>query len=620
MQINILTESRFGTYSTSEAINAGLDLEMPGSTRWRGEILKHAVQTHKVSTYVLDDRVRALLKTIKLAAKSGIPEDAPEDKLDRPEDCAFLREVAAESIVLLKNDFEELPFDRKKPVAVIGPNAKVATFSGGGSASLLPYYAVTPYEGIKAQCQDVRFSQGAYSHKELPLIGQSLRNSEGEVGFDFKAYDKPVNTPDRKLIDQLHLTSSYMHLTDHVIKDYDSDLYYVDITGTFTPEEDGEYDFGLTVQGTGRLFINDKLLVENVHNQTPGTSFFSGGTIEEISSIKLTAGTSYNLTVEYGTAPTAKESERASVSAGAGGLRIGCCKRIDPEEAIKDAVKLAIEVDQVVIFAGLNADWESESFDRPNMDLPPGIDELINRVLEANVKATVVLQCGTPVTMPWAAKAHTIVQAWYGGNETGNAIADIVFGKVNPSGKLPLSFPVHVKDNPAFLNYRSEGGRVLYGEDVYVGYRYYEKVKCDPLWPFGYGLSYSEFHLHDLRLSTSDKSITVRVTVENKGSRGGAEVVQAYIHACAPSINRPYKELKGFKKVFVDSEGKGKTEVEIEMNKKFATSFWDEERSMWISEKGEYEVLVANHSQSEKFLEASFEIGETEWWSGLGDD
>lgn len=607
----------FGTYSTSESVNAGLDLEMPGPTRWRGEMLGHAVKNNKVRRHVLDERVRAILKTIKLAAKSGVPDDAPERELDRPQDRQFLREVAAESIVLLKNENGILPLDRNKTVAIIGPNSKVATFSGGGSASLLPYYAVTPSEGTAAQCEHIRFSQGAYSHKELPLLGLSLRNADGELGFDFKVYDKPVGVSDRRLLDALCLTNSYMHLTDYVINNYSSDVYYVDITGSFTPEEDGLYDFGLTVQGTGRLFIDGKLLVDNVHNQRLGTAFFSAGTIEEIGFMELEAGKAYTVSVEFGSAPTAKASERSSVSAGAGGLRIGGCKRIDPEQAIADAVRLASGVDQVVIFAGLNGDWESESFDRPNMDLPPGIDDLIERVLEANPRAAIVIQSGTPVTMPWADKASAMVQAWYGGNETGNAIADILFGKVNPSGKLPLSFPIRIEDNPAFLHYSSERGRVLYGEDIYVGYRYYEKVKRPTLFPFGHGLSYTTFTLSDLKVSTHESTVSVQLEVSNTGQLAGSEVVQVYIHACSPSINRPYKELKGFKKVSVGA--RQKVIVEVEMNKQNATSFWDEGRDMWIIERGTYQFLVGNSSQCD-FLEESFEVSETGWWSGLGED
>ncbi|KAL2055079.1 hypothetical protein ABVK25_004417 [Lepraria finkii] len=609
----LLMSDWYGTYSTSKAIKAGLDLEMPGPTKWRGAALPHAVTSNKIRPHVLDARVRAVLNAVKLACQSGIPEDAEERELNRPEDQKFIRRVAAESIVLLKNENNVLPFDKNKTVAVIGPNAKVATFSGGGSASLLPYYAVTPFDGMTNQC-DVRFSQGAYSHKELPLLGLALRTSEGKVGFDFRAYDKPVGDPDRTFLDRLHLTNSYMFVMDYKVPNYNSPLYYVDVEGTFTPEEDGLYDFGLTVQGTGKLFIDGELIVENVHNQKPGTAFFGAGTIEEIGSIKLVKGKPYKLTVEFGTAPTAKSSDRATVSFGSGGLRVGGCRRLDPKQAIKDAVKLASQVHQVVIFAGLNSDWESEGSDRPHMDLPPYSDELKSQGLEANPKAAIVLQSGTPVTMHWADKASALVQAWYGGNETGNAIADVLFGNVNPSGKLPLSFPVRIEDNPAFLNYRSERGRVLYGEDIYVGYRFYEKLKRPTLFPFGHGLSYTSFELSDLEVSATALKISVKLAVANTGSRAGAEVIQVYVNARSPSINRAVKELKGFKKVYL--EAGEKSEVEIEVDKKYATSFWDEGRDAWIVEKGEYQVLAGTSSQG-SFLEGSFEVEETWWWNGL---
>jgi beta-glucosidase len=150
--------------------------------------------------------------------------------------------------------------------------------------------------------------------------------------------------------------------------------------------------------------------------------------------------------------------------------------------------QVAKEADQVVIIAGLNADWECEGFDRADMSLPGVTDPLIS-ALSFHPSVAVIMQSGTPVSMPWASQVPAIAQAWYGGNETGSAIADVVFGIVNPSGKLPLSWPVRNEDNPAFLNFRSERGRVVYGEGVYVGYRGYEKMKREVLWPFGWGLS-----------------------------------------------------------------------------------------------------------------------------------
>ncbi|KPM43246.1 hypothetical protein AK830_g3323 [Neonectria ditissima] len=190
--------------------------------------------------------------------------------------------------------------------------------------------------------------------------------------------------------------------------------------------------------------------------------------------------------------------------------------------------------------------------------------------------------------------------SWYGGNETGNAIADVLFGDVNPSGKLPLSFPVGVEDNPAFLNYRSEHGRVLYGEDVYIGYRFYEAVKRQTQWSFGWGLSYTSFVLSDLQLqqTTNDKGelLVITVTVQNTGEVDGSG------------------ELKGFAKVHVEKGSSAKVEVAIE--RKYATSFWDETLHKWTEESGFYDILVGSCS-AETPLKQTFEVKETVWWSGL---
>lgn len=180
---------------------------------------------------------------------------------------------------------------------------------------------------------------------------------------------------------------------------------------------------------------------------------------------------------------------------------------------------------------------------------------------------------------------------------------------------MPISFPHRIEDNPAFLNYRSERGRVLYGEDVYVDYRFYDKVRRPALFPFGHGLSYTTFDYSDLKVSLTKSAIDVQLSVSNTGDREGAEIIQVYVSACRPSIGRPVKELQGFQKVWLE---KGETKVfDIEVDKKLATSFWDEGRDQWIVEKGEYRVLVGNSSRCEKFLEESFEVEETYWWTEL---
>ncbi|KAJ5094622.1 hypothetical protein N7456_010483 [Penicillium angulare] len=614
----------FGTYSTSDAINAGLDIEMPGKTRWRGEALAHAVSSNKVAQFKLDERVRNILNLVNWVEPLGIPEGASEKALNRPEDKALMRRAAAESVVLLKNEGASLPLKKDGSLLVIGPNAKMASYCGGGSASLAPYYTVTPFDAVSSKSKgEVTFSQGVYSHKELPLLGPLMQTADGKPGFTFKVYNEhPSAGKDRELVDELQLFASMGFLMDYVNPKIKSMTYYVDMEGTFTPEESGIYDFGVTVVGTGRLLIDGEVVVDNTKNQKQGTSFFGTATIEELGQKELKAGQTYKVLFEFGTAPTSDLDTRGIVAFGPGGFRFGASRRVGEEELIASAVEQAKKADQVVIFAGLTSEWETEGADRDHMDLPPGSDELITQVLAANPNAVVVIQSGTPVTMPWVKDARAVVQAWFGGNECGNGIADVLYGDVNPSAKLPVTFPRRLQDNPSYVNFRSERGRVLYGEDVYVGYRFFERSQVEPAFPFGHGLSYTTFARSDLKINTvpeqpkyteSGEPITATVAVKNTGSIAGAEIVQLWIVPPKTDVNRPVRELKAFKKVFLQP-GESKT-VDLVVEKKLATSWWDEQREQWISEKGRYEILITGTGSEE--LRGEFDVGKTRFWLGL---
>ncbi|KAJ5758971.1 hypothetical protein N7520_006127 [Penicillium odoratum] len=614
----------FGVYSTSDAINAGLDIEMPGKSRWRGEALAHAVSSNKVAEFKLDERVRNILNLVNWVDPLGIPEGASEIALNRPQDQALMRRAAAESVVLLKNEGATLPLKKDRSVLVIGPNAKQATYCGGGSASLAPYYTVTPFDGVSAKSKgDVKFSQGVYSHKELPLLGPLLKTEDGKTGFTFKVYNEhPSAGTERTVVDELQLVSSAGFLMDYYNPKIKSMTYYIDMEGYFTPEETGLYDFGVTVVGTGRLLIDGEVVVDNTKNQKQGSAFFGTATIEEHGEKELKAGQTYKVLFEFGTPPTSDMDTRGIVTFGAGGFRFGASRRVSQEELIASAVEQAKSAEQVVIFAGLTSEWETEGYDRDHMDLPPGSDELITRVLAVNPNAIVVIQSGTPVTMPWVDDARAVVQAWFGGNECGNGIADVLYGDVNPSAKLPITFPRRLQDNPSYVNFRSERGRVLYGEDIYVGYRYFEKSDLAPAFPFGHGLSYTTFTRSDLDIKTapeqakfseSGEPITATVTVTNTGSLAGAEIVQLWIVSPKTDVNRPIRELKAFQKVFLQP-GESQT-VQLSVEKKLATSWWDEQREQWISEKGEYEVLITGTGAEE--LRGKFEVGKTRFWLGL---
>ncbi|KAJ1337254.1 beta-glucosidase [Microdochium nivale] len=634
----------FGTYSVTESVQAGVDLEMPGPTRWRGGALAHAVHSNKLTVRELDDRVRNVLNFVNYTAAAGVPENAPETKLDRPEDRALLRRAAAESVVLLKNEGGVLPFckpggdhdqkqskegsnktTRTKTTAVIGPNAKIARFCGGGSASLLPYRTVSPYEGVTSKLGTEhgrpRFAQGSSDDLLLPLLGDRLRTvAGGQRGFTWRAYNEPATVAGRKVLDERELVDSNCFFMDYENEAL-APLWYSQVEGIFTPEESGLYDFGLGVEGTGRLYVDDVLVVSNVDNQKPGTTLFGAGTVEERGSKELESGREYRVRVEWASFRSSKLPARTPVGGLHGGLRIGAARRIaDPEQAIAEAAALAREVDQVVLVVGLNGELESEGTDRAHMDMTPHTNALVAAVLAANPNTAVVVQSGTPVSMPWIDQAKAVCHAWYGGNETGNGIADVLFGDVNPSGKLPLTIPRRLEDNPTFFNFRSDAGRVLYGEDIYVGYRYYDKIRAPPLFPFGHGKSYTTFALEDLAVEQQTMTATtttavVTLQVSNTGSRAGAEVVQVYVAPPATSaVGRPVKELRGFQKVYL--EPGERRQVAVELDAVLATSYWHEGRAQWCSEAGLHRVLVGT-SSADTPLEAGLSMSKTRYWTGL---
>ncbi|KAF7953333.1 hypothetical protein EAE96_006544 [Botrytis aclada] len=606
----------WGTYSTTGAINAGLDLEMPGSTKWRGPMLIQAVSTGKVPQHILDERARNVLNTVNRAADANVPENAEEKTADTPETAALLREIAGDSIVLMKNEGSVLPFRKDKKTFIVGPNAKVATFHGGGSASLAAYYAITPFDGISAQLESTpSYTVGAYAHKDLPLLDQVLKTDKGEKGFSFRAYNEPPTAEDRELADELILTKTELLMMDYQCPKLKDELWWADVEGFMTAEEDCEFEFGLGVYGTANLYVDGKLVIDNTTKQTRGTMFFSCGTVEERGVVSLKKGQTYHLKIEFASSQTCKLDKGNNVLFGPGAIRLGGAKIIDADEEIARAAELAKEADQVIICAGLNSDWEGEGADREIFGLPLHMNKLISTLTPLNPNTVVVIQSGTPVALPFLSTTPALLQAWYGGNETGNAIADVIFGKTNPSAKLPLSFPKRIEDNPAFLSFRSERGRVIYGEDIYMGYRWYEALNLPVLFPFGHGLSYTTFTMSDLNVEKIDKKIKISVKVKNTGEVSGAEVVQVYIQQQNPSIRRPNKELKGFEKVFLEAGEEKRVEVEIEV--KYAAAFWDEVREAWVVEKDAYDVLVGNTSELTGELKATFEVERTEWWNGL---
>src|ERR1700678_1510240 len=265
------------------------------------------------------------------------------------------------------------------------------------------------------------------------------------------------------------------------------------------------------------------------------------------------------------------------------------------EKLRAEAVAIAANTDAVILVVGDNARVESEGFDRKTLDLPPGQDELIAAVVKANHNTVVVFNAGAPVNVSrWVNDVPALVDAWFGGQETGHAVADVLFGDVNPSGKLPFSYVNELKESPVYGNYPGENLQVKYAEGIYVGYRYFDKHGIAPQFPFGYGLSYTNFGYSDLKIkpaagSAQAQTFEVRLKVRNEGKRAGAEVVELYVHDGHSSVDRPVKELKGFRRVELAPGQSGDVTFTLDRG---ALSYYSTEKKAWVAEPGKFEVLV----------------------------
>ncbi len=591
----------FGTHSTADAINAGLDLEMPGPPHWRGEQLLATLESGDVSEETLDDATRRILRTMVRTGTFDRPETDPEHGVDRPAHRELIRRTGAESIVLLRNERNTLPLDIASisSIAVIGPNAKTAQIMGGGSAQVNAHYAISPWDALQERfggTVDLAFEQGATNHKRLPYVPDCLLE-DGSYRLDF--YD---NTGLSGTAAQDSTSSSSEQIWfGPPAPGINGPEFSVRIGSTFTPAESGQHTFSLTSAGLSRLSIDDAMVIDNWDAWESGDYFFGFGSSERRQTIDLEADRAYALRVEY--------SQQGATPLRA--VRIGY---LPPEDsrAIERAAAIAAAADVALVFIGLNGEWDSEGQDRPGLDLPGSQDELVAAVSAANPRTIVVVQSGGPVAMPWVVEVGALLEAWYPGQECGNAIVDVLFGDVNPSGRLPQSFPRRLQDNPAFGNYPGENGHVHYGERIFVGYRWYDAREIETLFPFGFGLSYTSFEYGDVRLSATEiapgETLTADIEITNTGTLIGKEVVQLYIRDRESRLSRPSKELKGFRKVEIEPGETRHVSFPID---RAALAFWDDRDHLWIAEAGEFDVLIGS-SATEILSQATFHLTKNE--------
>jgi beta-glucosidase len=559
--------------------NGGLDCEMPGPARSWGENLVKAVNKGKVEEEVVDDKVRRILRVAEFTGRLDKPEEKPEESNNLEEDRILIRQSGSEGMVLLKND-GVLPLKPQeiKTIAVIGPNALKGQYMGGGSASLNPHYVVHPLEGIEAALGDekqVNYAKGCHTHKFLPAIPSNLfkENDGFQVDFyDGQEFDgKPIET---KVLKGNKFWAMGGFGLDIVSQSKRPSLS-VRFTGELQPEFSGEYDFEIFSIGPSRLSINGETQIDNWTSQDPGDAFFGMGSAPKRKTISFEEGKTYLLEVEYkweGRFPAVQIGMQAP----------------DQFDLMEEAKSIAKEADAVILMVGTNSDWETEGNDRSNLDLPSNQDELIEEVCKLNKNTVVVLNTGSPCLMPWVEEAGSILQCWFPGQEFGNSLSDIIFGKINPSGKLPTTFPKSIEDTPAYATYPGKDLQMDYEEGLYIGYRWYDEEEIDPLFPFGHGLSYTSFDYSNLRAIPPKGNASVAAfefEISNTGDVAGKEVIQGYINVPDSKIDRPRKELKKFTKIYLEA---GETQkVKFELSER-ELSFWNVDLHAWQVEPAEY--------------------------------
>ena len=576
---------------TVENATGGLDLEMPGPAKSWGKNLITAINDKAVPEDLINDKVKRILNVASFCKRFENPIRKPERDNDSKLKRKLLKDAAQEGMVLLKND-GILPLKKDiKSIGIIGPNAEKAQIIGGGSATLVPYHESHPVSSFQNNFSEktiVKSAKGCHTYRYLPEINKSLTKENGFLVEYFNVTDNKNDFISSKV-----LRGSKFWIFEGFAKDIigteDRLDIFVKFSCTYVPDISGEHAFEIFAIGKSKLIINNEEIIDNWTDPLPGDAFFAHGSSPKRGASYLEKDKSYQIEIQYkfeGNFPA---------------IYIGC-QPPDKIDLLDEALNIAKEVDEVILLVGTNSDWETEGNDRVDFNLPGEQNTLIEKVLEINPNAIIVLNTGSPVDMPWVNKAKSILQSWYAGQEYGDALFEILTGLVNPSGKLPTTFPKRIKDTPAYSCYPGENLQMSYDEKLLIGYKWYDRKKIEPLFHFGHGLSYTNFEYSNLRISNSDKNnFTCSFNIENVGDISGFEISQCYISFMNCDEDEPIKKLQGFDKTYINSGEIKKIEICLDSN---SFSTWDINNHQWEIKKGVFNILIGSSSNDIKLKDS----------------
>jgi beta-glucosidase len=564
-------------HDTLGPITAGLDLEMPDPRYFNPKTIQPLLDDKKITQAEIDEKVRHLLHVEVEMGWLDRPQIDPSISRDDDANNETALAVAREGIVLLKNDGGLLPLDRSKMhnIVLLGPGAQDYV-AGGGSSYTKPNRPITILAGLQSLAGKVNIvaiptsdmdpgnlsnlaRQSAFmpgTDQEKPLIAQFFNNAELKGDPVLVRGDKAVDFNWRKKLPAPEIT------TDHFSARW---------TGAIAPAVAGNYTFFARSDDGSRIILDGKTIVDNWHDQQAHT---------ESTTIPLEANHTYKLVVEY-----YNIGGEASIQFAYGLAQPTFTPEQQKQIANADAAIVCVRT------------HETEGADRP-YNLSAAQSKLIDSVASVNKQTVVVMEAGGNIAMKtWIDSVPALVDAWYPGRAGGRALAEVLFGETNPSGHLPDTFEKDWPDSPAFGNYPGTD-HVDYAEGIYVGYRWYDKKKIEPRFPFGYGLSYTSFEIKNLKLAPGtdlNAFVTATVDVTNTGHRDGAAVAQLYVRPPADeSVDRPVQELKGFGRVEL-AAGETKS-VTIPLDDR-SFAHWDVQAHSWKVVPGSYEIAVGQFSR-----------------------
>jgi beta-glucosidase len=601
--------------ATEPAARAALDLAMPGPAErfgpW-GDALVEAVRAGHVDEALIDDKV---LRILRLASRVGGLDEAIPVTLPAVDIPAELRATAAASFVLARNEGPLLPLDRASlgRVAVIGPNAEMARTLGGGSATVFPPYTVSPLDGLRAAGLDVAFAPGTLGHlrtgaarapwllrpdsPDLPGGARGGRTSPRGARGDGSPRERTSQqspgaevrffSPSGELVGSEQRDAAvFRWMNGFEAVGAPGEIARLEISCVIRATEAGVYQLGVSGLGQFRLLADGAVVFDEtlVMREDADVAETLMAPPQRLASLDLAASQSVAVRLEH--------DVQSSPMAGFGTflqLNLEVPHGTDDEE-MDAAVALAAASDVAVVVVGTTAEVESEGFDRVSLALPGRQDELVRRVAAANPRTVVVVNSGAPVLMPWAGDVAAVLLTWFGGQEFGNALADVLLGDAEPGGRLPTTWPVSEEGLPSS---QPSDGVLRYTEGLFIGYRGYDRDGREPLFPFGHGHGYTSWSYESITVPPDASGACVCVTVRNTGTRPGREVVQVYASRPGSSVERPAKWLAGF--AAVDADPGETVNVGILLPERVFQHWADDG---WALEAGTFTVSAGSSSAS----------------------